>query len=110
MISRIHDEVTLHKGASAHAEYVFWSGRVVDPVYEYDPADDGPEAEAITRILASHALYAPGKEGELLKFQHFVDDAARALFNKRYGRLGKKRQETVRKFVIHLHVDGRGAV
>ena len=76
---------------------------------EYDPADDGPEVDVITRIRAKHALYAPGKEGELLKFQHFVDDAARALFNDRYGRLGKKRQETVRKFVIMMHVDGKGA-
>ena len=76
---------------------------------EYDPTDDGPEVDVITRIKAKHALYAPGKEGELLKFQHFVDDAARALFNDRYGRLGKKRQETVRKFVIMLHVDGKGA-
>lgn len=78
-------------------------------VYSYDPAEDGPEAEIITRILAKHALYAPGEEGELLKFQHLVDDAARALFNDRYGRLGKKRQETVRKFAIMLHVDGKGA-
>ena len=25
-------------------------------VYEYDPTDDGPEAEVITRILAAHTL------------------------------------------------------
>ena len=78
--------------------------------YSYDPTDDGPEAEIITRILAKHALYIPGKEGELLRFQHFVDKAARALFGDRYGRLGKKRQATVRKFVIMLHVDEKGVV
>lgn len=50
-------------------------------VYSYDPTDDGPEVDIITRIR---------------------------LFNDRYGRLGKKRQETVRKFVIMLHVDGKG--
>lgn len=73
-------------------------------------ADDGPEVKIIKAILATHKLYTPGKEGELLKFQHFVDDAARALFNDRYGRLGKKRQEAVRRFVILLHVEGKGVL
>lgn len=52
MITRVHDEITLHEGASAHAEYVFWHG--MPAVYEYDRADDGPECEVITRILAAH--------------------------------------------------------
>lgn len=77
-------------------------------VRDYDPTDDGPEVGTITRILASHKLYTPGKEGEMLRFQHFVDDAARAIFGDRYGRLGKKRQATVRKFVVMLHLEGKG--
>lgn len=31
-------------------------------VYQYNPADDGPECEAITRILAHHPRYVPGVE------------------------------------------------
>lgn len=55
MISRIHDEVTLHKGASAHAEYIFWSPAFgANPLYEYDQADDGPEVEVIRAVRATH--------------------------------------------------------
>lgn len=74
---------------------------------EYDPTENGPEVEIIRSIRVAHALYTPGKEGELLRFQRFVDDAARAMYGKRYGRLGKKRQARVRKFVIFLHLEGK---
>lgn len=54
-ISRVHDEVTLHVGASAHAEYIFWSPAFgANPFYEYDPADDGPEVAVIKAIRAKH--------------------------------------------------------
>jgi hypothetical protein len=36
---------------TAHQEYQL---ALFNGVYEYDPADDGPECEIITRILASH--------------------------------------------------------
>lgn len=52
MITRVQDELTLHEGASAHAEYVFWHG--LPAVYEYDRTEDGPECEVITRILAAY--------------------------------------------------------
>src|SRR6266478_4292021 len=73
--------------------------------YEYDPAADGPETDVIKRIRAKHALYAPGKEGELLKFQYFVDSVARHMYGDRYGRLGKKRQLVV---LLHLGDDLKG--
>lgn len=69
-------------------------------------ADDGPEVGVIKAIRASHQLYAPGKEGELLKFQRFVDKVARTMFRRRYGRLGVRRKQTVRRMVVNLHVDG----
>jgi hypothetical protein len=72
--------------------------------YEYDPADDGPECEVITRVLASHKLYRPGNEGELLRFHHFVDSVARHMYGKHYARLGEKRKEKVRAKVIALHL------
>lgn len=36
---------------TAHQEFQFG---LFNGVYEYDPADDGPECEVITRILAAH--------------------------------------------------------
>lgn len=69
-------------------------------------ADDGPEVEIIKAILATHKLYVPGKEASLLRFQRFVDKVARLMYGDRYGRLGKKRQQSVRRQVISLHVDG----
>lgn len=48
------------EGMSAH-ERAFRSVPT-NGVYSYDPADDGPECEVITRILASHPLYIPGME------------------------------------------------
>lgn len=67
---------------------------------------DGPEVGIITRIRASYPLYMIGKEGELLKFQRFVDKVAHKMFHRRYGRLGLRRKATVRKMVINLHLDG----
>lgn len=69
-------------------------------------ADDGPEVDVIKAIRATHQLYTPGKEAELLKFQRFVDKVARQMFGDRYGRLGLRRKATVRQMVINLHVDG----
>ena len=37
---------------SVHQEYA--QRHILHDVYEYDPTDDGPECEVITRILASH--------------------------------------------------------
>lgn len=72
--------------------------------YEYDPANDGPEVKIIASVRARHVLYAPGKEGELLRFQHFIDECARRMYGKHYGCLGKKRKEEVRAVVIMLHL------
>ena len=44
---RNQDEVS-----SAHWAYLM--NQPMREVYDYDPADDGPECEVITRILASH--------------------------------------------------------
>jgi len=36
-------------------------------IFTYDPTDDGPECEIITRILASHPRYVPGVEKRALQ-------------------------------------------
>lgn len=58
MISRVRDEMILHKGASAHAEYIFWNYPYALTLqlaaYGYDSADDGPEVAAIRAIRAKH--------------------------------------------------------
>lgn len=55
-ITRIHDEVTLSRDASVHAEYIFFQERMMDPVYGYDEADDGPECEVIKAVFATHTM------------------------------------------------------
>jgi hypothetical protein len=70
---------------------------------DYDPTDDGPEVEVIKAIRATHALYTPGKEAHLMKFQRFVDTVARKLFGRRYGVLGLRRKARVMKSVVKLH-------
>ena len=37
---------------TAHEQYA--KHRLFPGIYDYDPADNGPECEIITRILASH--------------------------------------------------------
>jgi hypothetical protein len=37
---------------TAHQE--FWERHNCAEVYQYDPTDDGPECEQLTRILATH--------------------------------------------------------
>lgn len=36
-------------------------------LYQYDPTDDGPEVEVITRILANHPAYIPGFERQRME-------------------------------------------
>jgi len=38
------------------AHRIYWERNNCHLVYEYDPTDDGPEVEIITRILASHPV------------------------------------------------------
>jgi hypothetical protein len=90
---------------TVHADYI--RANSFRTVYTYDPAADGPECEVITRILAHHSAYVPGGELQCLQLQKFVDDTARKLFNRRYGRLSPARQAIVRAAVIRAKALGR---
>ena len=59
-----------HKPPTAHEIYWerFWCGNT----YMYDPTDDGPECETITRIVASHPLLDPVL---YLQIEHSLSDA-----------------------------------
>jgi len=91
---------------SVHEEAFYLHG--LPEVFTYDSAEDGPEVEIIKGILASQPLYVPGKEGELLRFQDFVNRVARHMYGDRYGRLGAKRKTLVYKRVIKLHTGDLG--
>lgn len=56
-------------------------------VFTYDPADDGPECETITRVLAHHPLYKAGAERHFLRASVNVNTAARILFQREYAQL-----------------------
>lgn len=88
----IHDEITLHPCASAHAEHFFWSPLSV--MYEYDPTDDGPECETITRILAKHpgGLY---KEAQRYEMGVMFESAARIMFGIGWDKIGPNQKTLV---------------
>lgn len=71
----------------------------VSGVYVYDPADDGPECETITRILARHPLYVPGLEKQATKVSRHLDAAALALHGKPFAKIGEDRRTIVRERV-----------
>lgn len=53
------------------AHEFYWQHNVFGwGVYQYDPTDDGPECEIITRIFANHPF---GSSGDML-YRHFLRD------------------------------------
>ena len=91
------DDSILCPHISAHEQFAM---RGLDgDVYDYDTAEDGPECETITRILAHHPLYSPGQELGHLKFLSLVNRIAREAYGRRYGRLGPRQQARVRVMV-----------
>ena len=52
---------------TAHGDYLVFRSEV----YAYDPAEDGPECEIITRILAAHPDYRPREERREMKADRF---------------------------------------
>jgi len=97
MITRIHDEITLSEPTTGHEQHFFWGNFA--HVYVYDPADDGPECETITRILARHPLYVPGLEKQAIRVSRHLDAAALALYGEPFAKIGEDRRTTVRERV-----------
>ena len=68
-------------------------------VLEYDSAEDGPECETITRILAKHPLYKPGQEKHDIALWRVLNRAALLLYAQGYDTLRSDMQEVVIKRV-----------
>ena len=64
-------------------------------VYTYDPAEDGPECEVITRILAHHPLYIPGRERDIIRKGRLMDLLALHLYQKSYAKLAEQQRYAV---------------
>lgn len=56
--------------ATGHAASFYKSS--LAKIYGYDRANDGPECEVITRILASHPRYVPGIEKRALRLARII--------------------------------------
>ena len=69
--------------------------------WEYDTADDGPECEVITRILAGHPSYIPGIEKQAIEYSRYLDVAALVLYNKPFAELSAERQGIIRQRISH---------
>jgi hypothetical protein len=85
------------KEFSAH-ELHYWKTDL-SSVYTYDVADDGPECETITRILAKHPLYKPGQEKHDIALWRVLNRAALLLYSQQYDMLSSDMQEMVIKRV-----------
>ncbi|SRR6266446_1180917 len=68
-------------------------------LYNYDPTDDGPECEVITRILAHHSLYVPGVEKQIIKFSRMLDIAAIAQFSRMFADISEDERNIIRNRV-----------
>jgi hypothetical protein len=82
---------------TAHAEHA--TRHILHDCYEYDPADDGPECEIITRILARHPLYIPGVEKRFIKFSRMLDVAAIAQFSQAFADISEDERAVIRNRV-----------
>jgi hypothetical protein len=85
--------------SSAHQTYV--SNRSLLGVYEYDPAEDGPECEIITRILAKHPLYRVGTEKRALHKSLMLDRASIIAYGRLFKHIGANAQAYVIKRVAN---------
>jgi len=83
-------EISAHE--SYRLENVFFPS-----IYYYDPADDGPECEVITRILASHPLYVSGVEKQSIQYSRYLDAGAFVLFGKSFADIGEESRSIVRQ-------------
>ncbi len=82
-------------GKTGHMKY--FMGLSLYNVLVYDAADDGPECETITRILAKHPLYKPGQEKHDIALWRVLNRAALLLYSQAYDMLRSDMQEAVIK-------------
>jgi hypothetical protein len=87
---------------SVHREY--WERHHLADVYEYCPADDGPECEIITRILARYPLYIPGMERRTLLSSRMLDIAAVVQFSQPFKDLTENQRTLVRNHVARAYL------
>jgi hypothetical protein len=82
-----------------HYNYWFNHSHPFGGIYDYDPTDDGPECEVITRILAKHPLYMPGAEKKAIHFSRILEVAALALHHRPFSNLRAEEQAIIRSKV-----------
>ena len=82
---------------TAHQQYA--QHHILHDCYEYDPTDDGPECETITRILAKHPFYKPGQEKHDIALWRVLNRTALLLYSQGYDTLRSDMQEVVIKRV-----------
>lgn len=83
---------------TVHKQYS-WLCRLPGGVYDYDPADDGPECEIVTRILAQHPLYVAGVEKRAIRYSRLLDCAALVLFQHPFADIGEDARMFIRNRV-----------
>ena len=90
-----------------HYEYWFRTSHPFGGIYDYDPTEDGPECEVITRILAAHPHYRSGGEKRSIEQTRLLDRTSLLFYERRYDELGNEARDRVRTCVMkYLEIRG----
>ena len=84
---------------SVHEQYVTLHGSYLRFVYHYDSAENGPECEVITRILAAHPRYRMGEERRSIESTRLLDRTSLLFYERQYDELGSKERDVVNQCV-----------
>lgn len=91
------DDTTI---STAHEQYWYVMNGPIANIYEYDPTDEGPECEVITRILARHPLYVSGEEKRRLRMMRSLDAVSLITYQKLFRELAPSTQSEVRATML----------
>ena len=87
---------------------IHFLNRPLGEVYIYDSADDGPECEVITRILAAHPRYRMGEERRSIESMRLLDRTSLLFYERQYDELGSKERDVVNRCVTK-YIEMKGA-
>lgn len=71
----------------------------VNNVFIYNPTEDGPECEVITRILAKHSLYIPGMERRAIAVSRCLELISLLRYKKSFALLNTDQNAAVHRAV-----------
>lgn len=102
-ISRMFAGIGFSFGENPTAHEFYAVQHLLHDVYQYDPTDDGPECEIITRHIAKQVFYVPGAEAQAIEFSMMLDAGAQIIYRTPFATLGDNQQAQVRSEVARKY-------